>query len=71
MELLSIIESIAAQEWQIIEHSSQIRRKVRIPEITALEALVQSCPARLRNHVGPGCTEERALQLRALVINGS
>jgi hypothetical protein len=46
-------------------------RKVRIPEITTLEALVQSCPARLRNHVGPECTEERALQLGALVINGA
>jgi ADYC domain len=46
-------------------------RKVRIPEITTLEALVQSCPARLRNRVGPECTKERALQLGALVINGS
>jgi hypothetical protein len=46
-------------------------RKVRIPEITTLEALVQSCPARLQNHVGPECTEERALQLGALVMNGS
>jgi hypothetical protein len=46
-------------------------RKVRIPEIITVEALVQSCPARLREHVGPECTEERALQLGALVINGS
>jgi ADYC domain-containing protein len=46
-------------------------RKVRIPEITTLEALVQSCPARLRNYVGPECTEERALQLGALAMNES
>jgi hypothetical protein len=45
-------------------------RKVRIPEIITLDVLVQSCP-RLREHVGPECTEERALQLGALVINGS
>jgi hypothetical protein len=32
-------------------------RKVRIQEITTLEALVQSCPARLQEHVGPECTE--------------
>lgn len=46
-------------------------RKVRIPEITTLDAVVQSCPARLRERVGPECTEERALQLGALIINGS
>ena len=46
-------------------------RKVRIPEITTLEALVQSCPARLQKHVGPECTEERGRQLGALVMNGS
>jgi hypothetical protein len=46
-------------------------RKVRIAELTSLEALVQACPERLREHVGAECSEERALQLGALVINGS
>jgi ADYC domain len=45
--------------------------KVRIPEITTLDALVQSCPARLRSNVGPDCTEEHARELGALVMNRS
>jgi hypothetical protein len=32
---------------------------VRIAEITSLEALVQACPERLREHVGLECSEER------------
>lgn len=46
-------------------------RKVRIPEIITRDALMQSCPARLQSRIGAECTEERALQLGALLINGS
>jgi ADYC domain len=46
--------------------------KVRIPEITTLDAVVENCPARLRNHVGPECSEDDARRLGVpLVINGS
>jgi hypothetical protein len=47
-------------------------RKVRIPEVTTLDALVESCPARLRGHVGTVCSEQDLMQSgEPLVLNSS
>ena len=47
-------------------------RKVRIPEITSLDALVRACPYRLAGRVGVACSEEAARASReALILNRS
>ena len=47
-------------------------RKVRNPEITTLDALLESCPARLRGHTGTACSEQDMMQSgEPLVLNRS
>jgi hypothetical protein len=45
-------------------------RHVRVKENVSLGALVAACP-RLRNHVGPACTEETARSFGAKLFNRS
>lgn len=47
-------------------------RKVRIPEKTSLDALVRSCPRRLKGRVGPVCTRRDAEKMPGtLIMNDS
>ena len=43
----------------------------RIPENVTLEGLERRCPARLAGRVGPACTEEKAREGGALILNKS